>query len=152
LSIRLYDTKAREKREFVPADPRRLTMYVCGPTVYARAHIGNFRPEIVFDVLARLLRHAYPDAELLHARNFTDIDDKIMARAEASGKGIETITKEAEGWYKQDARALGVETLPISPRATEHLDTMIALMEELIERGHAYAADGHVLFDVESDP
>ncbi|MBB3763298.1 cysteine--tRNA ligase [Sphingomicrobium lutaoense] len=152
MTIRLYDTKAREKREFVPADPERLTMYVCGPTVYARAHIGNFRPEVVFDVLARLLRHEFPDAELVHARNFTDIDDKIMARADESGQPIDAITSQAEQWYEEDARTLGIRKLPISPRATEHLPTMIALMEELIERGHAYAADGHVLFDVESDP
>ena len=152
MTIRLYDTAAREKRDFVPADQKRITMYVCGPTVYARAHIGNFRPEVTFDVLARLLRHDFPDADVVHARNFTDIDDKIMAKAAERGVPIETVTSEAERWYLDDANALGIETLPQSPRATEHLETMIALMQDLIARGHAYAADGHVLFDVASDP
>ncbi|WP_343346131.1 cysteine--tRNA ligase [Sphingomicrobium sp. XHP0239] len=151
MTIRLYDSAAREKRDFVPQDPRRITMYVCGPTVYARAHIGNFRPEVTFDLLARLLRHDYPDAELVHARNFTDIDDKIMAKASERGVSIDTVTTEAEEWYLEDARTLGIETLPEAPRATEHLDTMIALMTDLIEGGHAYAAEGHVLFDVETD-
>ncbi|MEN3973262.1 cysteine--tRNA ligase [Sphingomicrobium sp. XHP0235] len=152
MTIRLYDTAAREKRDFVPADPKRITMYVCGPTVYARAHIGNFRPEVTFDILARLLRHDFSDADVVHARNFTDIDDKIMARAAERGVPIETVTSEAERWYLNDANALGIETPPQSPRATEHLETMIALMQDLIARGHAYAADGHVLFDVASDP
>ena len=151
MTIRIYDSAAREKRVFEPQDPERITMYVCGPTVYARAHIGNFRPEVTFDVLARLLRHAYPDAELVHARNFTDIDDKIMAKATERGVAIDTVTAEAEGWYLEDAATLGIETLPLAPRATQHLDTMVTLMSDLIDRGHAYAAEGHVLFDVESD-
>ncbi|EMD82722.1 cysteine--tRNA ligase [Pacificimonas flava] len=150
-AIRLYDTSRREKRDFVPIDPGRITMYVCGPTVYARAHIGNFRPEIVFDVLARLLRHRYGADAVVHARNITDIDDKIMDRAHESGRSIAEVSAEAEGWYVEDARTLGVETLPLAPHATEHLETMIALMQRLIAGGHAYAAEGHVLFDTTSD-
>jgi len=149
--IRLYDTKTRGKRVLAPSDPGRVTMYVCGPTVYGRAHIGNFRPEVVFDVLARLLRHTYGPDAVVHARNITDIDDKIMNAAAASGRGIEAVANEAADWYFDDARTLGVETLPLAPRATEHLATMIAMMQGLIAAGHAYAADGHVLFDTLSD-
>ena len=149
--IRLHDTAAREKREFVPADPARITMYVCGPTVYDRAHIGNFRPAIVFDVLQRLLRHTYGKDALVYARNITDIDDKIMARATAEGRSIHEIAAEAERWYLEDARALGVEPPDLAPHATEHLPEMIALVQALIERGAAYAAEGHVLFDTVAD-
>ena len=150
--IKLYDTRSREKVDFAPSAPDRITMYVCGPTVYSRAHIGNFRPEITFDLLGRLLRHIYPGHELQHARNFTDIDDKIMAQASASGRSIAEVTAEAEGWYLDDARTLGVDVAKVqSPRATEHLGTMIALMEDLVAKGHAYAAEGHVLFDTTSD-
>ncbi|MHB9879991.1 cysteine--tRNA ligase [Pacificimonas sp. ICDLI1SI03] len=149
--IRLYDTAAREKRVFAPTSPDRITMYVCGPTVYSRAHIGNFRPEIVFDVLRRLLIHQYPDHEIVTARNFTDIDDKIMDRARSEGRSIEDVTAEAEGWYRDDAAALGCLAPTFAPRATETIGEMIAMMETLIARGHAYAAEGHVLFDVASD-
>ena len=149
--IRLYDTAAREKREFVPADPARITMYVCGPTVYDRAHIGNFRPAIVFDVLQRLLRHTYGKDALVYARNITDIDDKIMARATAEGRSIHEIAAEAERWYLEDARALGVEPPDLAPHATDHLPEMIALVQALIARGAAYAAEGHVLFNTGAD-
>ena len=149
--MRLYDTKAREKRVFTPADPNRITLYVCGPTVYDRAHIGNFRPEIVFDVLKRVLAHRYPDAAILHARNITDVDDKIMARAAESGRSIEAVAAEAEGWYREDAAALGVEPPTFAPKATGTIPEMIAMMRTLIDAGHAYAAEGHVLFDVSSD-
>jgi|TARA_R100000501_G_scaffold4652_1_gene9916 cysteinyl-tRNA synthetase len=149
--IRLYDTAAREKRVFAPANSDRITMYVCGPTVYSRAHIGNFRPEIVFDILRRLLIHQYPDHEIVTARNFTDIDDKIMDRARTEDRTIEDVTAEAEGWYRDDAAALGCLAPTFAPRATETIGEMIAMMEALIARGHAYAAEGHVLFDVASD-
>ena len=151
VDIRLYDTRTREKRLLVPIDPGRVTMYVCGPTVYNRAHIGNFRPEVVFDVLARLLRHRYGANAVVHARNITDIDDKIMDRARESGRSVEAVASEAAGWYFEDARALGVETLPEAPHATGHLATMIQMMQALIAKGHAYVAEGHVLFDVASD-
>src|SRR5947208_8749644 len=106
--IRLYDTLAREKREFVPSDPKRITMYVCGPTVYGRAHIGNARPEVVFDTLARLIRHEYGADSLIHARNVTDVDDKIIAAAEAEGVEPQVITDRYERLYVEDMGALGV--------------------------------------------
>ncbi len=149
--IRLYDTAAKRKREFVPSENDRITMYVCGPTVYSRAHIGNFRPEIVFDVLRRLLEHEYPDRRVVTARNFTDVDDKIMAQAEKTGRSIAEVTAEAERWYNDDAAALGCLPPTFTPRATETIAEMIAMMQALIARGHAYAAEGHVLFDVASD-
>ncbi|MEE4350621.1 MAG: cysteine--tRNA ligase [Pacificimonas sp.] len=150
--LRLYDTRRREKVVFEPADPSRITMYVCGPTVYSRAHIGNFRPEIVFDVLKRVLRHHYGEDAVWHARNITDIDDKIMAQAAETGRTVEQVSREAEGWYEEDARALGVDVdTVIAPRATDFIDQMIAMLTTLIERGHAYAAEGHVLFDTTSD-
>ena len=149
--IRLYDTQRRDKVEFAPADPVRITMYVCGPTVYARAHIGNFRPPIIFDVLRRLIRHEYGADALVYARNITDIDDKIMQRAAETGRSIDEITAEAEGWYLEDAGALGVEPPDLAPHATDHLPEMIALMQALVDGGHAYAAEGHVLFDTTSD-
>lgn len=147
----LYDTARRRKVPFEPADPERITMYVCGPTVYDRAHIGNFRPAVVFDVLARLLRYKYGEDALVYARNITDIDDKIMARADAEGRAIEEVTAEAEADYLADAAALGIELPSLAPHATQHVPHMIAMMERLVARGHAYAAEGHVLFDVTSD-
>src|SRR3982750_1013704 len=106
--IRLYDTLAREKRDFVPADPKRITMYVCGPTVYGRAHIGNARPAVVFDTLARLIRHELGQDSLIYARNVTDVDDKIIAAAEAEGVHPSVITERYERDYLEDMRALGV--------------------------------------------
>ena len=150
--IRLYDTMAREKRAFVPADPSRVTMYVCGPTVYNRAHIGNARPAVVFDVLARLLRHVYPDRTLLYARNVTDVDDKIIDAARAEGLEPAAITARYERFYDEDMGALGVEKPPLTPHATEHVGEMVAMIERLIEAGNAYEAEGHVLFHVPSDP
>ena len=150
--IRLYDTMAREKRAFAPADPARVTMYLCGPTVYNRAHIGNARPAVVFDVLARLLRHLYPDARLDFARNVTDVDDKIIAAARAEGVDPSVITERFEHHYDEDTGALGVEKPPITPHATEHIADMVAIIARLIETGNAYEADGHVLFHVPSDP
>jgi cysteinyl-tRNA synthetase len=150
--IRLYDTMAREKRDFVPADPRRITMYVCGPTVYGRAHIGNARPEVVFDTLGRLIRHHYGERSLIHARNVTDIDDKIIAAAAAEGVEAPVITERYERHYVDDMSALGVRQPDIAPHATAEIGTMVAMIERLIGLGNAYEADGHVLFNVPSDP
>jgi cysteinyl-tRNA synthetase len=150
--IRLYDTMAREKHEFVPGDTGRITMYVCGPTVYGRAHIGNARPAVVFDVLRRLLKHGFPDRQLIYARNITDVDDKIIEAARAEGVAPEVITARYEQAYLEDMRALGVEDPDIAPHATAEIAGMVAMIGELIAAGNAYAAEGHVLFDVASDP
>ena len=150
--IRLHDTAAREKREFVPADPARVTMYVCGPTVYNRAHIGNARPAVIFDVLARLLRHVYGADSVVHAANVTDVEDKIMAKAAAEGVPIDVITDRYSRFYFDDLAALGVPRPDVVPLATAHVAEMIAMIERLIAAGHAYAAEGHVLFDVPSWP
>ena len=150
--IRLYDTMAREKRVFEPADPKRITMYVCGPTVYGRAHIGNARPAVVFDTLARLLRHVYGPDSVVHAANVTDIEDKIMAAAAAENVTIETITERYSRFYFEDLAALGVPPPDIVPLATQTIPQMIGMIERLIRGGHAYAAEGHVLFDVPSWP
>ncbi|QIL02843.1 cysteine--tRNA ligase [Sphingomonas sinipercae] len=150
--IRLHDTMAREKREFVPADPGRITMYVCGPTVYGRAHIGNARPAVVFDTLARLIRHTFGQDSLVYARNVTDVDDKIIAAAEAEGVDPSVITNRFERFYLEDMGALGVQPPTIAPHATQEIGPMIAMIERLIETRNAYAAEGHVLFAVASDP
>jgi cysteinyl-tRNA synthetase len=150
--IRLYDTLTRQKREFVPADPKRITMYVCGPTVYGRAHIGNARPAVVFDTLARLIRHEFGADSLTYARNVTDVDDKIIAAAEAEGVEPSVITERYERHYLEDMGALGVAPPDIAPHATEEIGPMIAMIEKLFAGGYAYAAQGHVLFDVTTDP
>src|SRR5690348_11860843 len=149
--IRLHDTMAREKREFVPQDPRRITMYVCGPTVYGRAHIGNARPAVVFDTLARLIRHEYGSDSLVYARNVTDVDDKIIAAAEAEGVDPSVITERYERHYVEDMAALGVAPPDIAPHATQEIAPMVAMIGRLVELGHAYEAQGHVLFSVPSD-
>ncbi|WP_324749897.1 cysteine--tRNA ligase [Sphingomonas sp. LY54] len=150
--IRLHDTMARAKRDFEPADESRVTMYVCGPTVYNRAHIGNARPYVVFDVLARLIRHRYGPDSLAYARNFTDVDDKIIDAARAEGVDPSVVTERYEQLFLDDMGALGVLPTTYMPRATEHIGEMIAMIGRLIETGHAYEADGHVLFHVPSDP
>jgi cysteinyl-tRNA synthetase len=150
--IRLYDTLAREKREFVPADPKRITMYVCGPTVYGRAHIGNARPAVVFDTLARLIRHEFGERSLVYARNVTDVDDKIIAAAEAEGVEPAVITERFEQYYLEDMGDLGVRPPDIAPHAAHEIGPMIAMIADLIAKGHAYEAEGHVLFSVSSDP
>ncbi|MES2903944.1 MAG: cysteine--tRNA ligase [Pseudomonadota bacterium] len=150
--IRLYDTLAREKRDFEPADPNRITMYVCGPTVYGRAHIGNARPAVVFDTLRRLIEHQYGAGSLTYARNVTDVDDKIIAAAEAEGVEPSVITERYGRFYLEDMGALGVRPPDIAPHATAEIPAMVAMIATLIERGHAYAAEGHVLFSVASDP
>jgi len=149
--IRLYDTLARDKRPFTPADPKRITMYVCGPTVYGRAHIGNARPAVVFDTLARLIRHQYGEDSLVYARNITDVDDKIITAAAEDGVDPAVITERYEQHYLDDMRALGVRDPDLAPHATQEIGPMIAMIASLNERGHAYAAEGHVLFDVGSD-
>jgi len=150
--IRLYDTMAREKRAFEPADPKRITMYVCGPTVYGRAHIGNARPAVVFDTLARLIRHEYGADSLVYARNVTDVDDKIIASAEREGVEPSVITERYERHYLEDMGALGVAPPDIAPHATQEIGPMIAMVERLVAGGYAYVAQGHVLFDVTKDP
>jgi len=150
--IRLYDTMAREKREFVPQDPERITMYVCGPTVYGRAHIGNARPAVVFDTLARLIRHEFGENSLVYARNVTDIDDKIIAAAEAEGVEPSVITERYERHYLEDMGALGVAPPTVAPHATQEIGPMVAMIGRLAVGGHAYEAESHVLFSVPSDP
>ena len=150
--IRLHDTMAREKRPFVPLNPQRITMYVCGPTVYGRAHIGNARPAVVFDTLARLICHEFGEKNLVYARNVTDIDDKIIASAESEGVDPSVISERYERFYLEDMGALGVTPPDIAPHATQEIAPMAAMIERLIERGNAYEAQGHVLFSVPSDP
>ncbi|PSJ39714.1 cysteine--tRNA ligase [Allosphingosinicella deserti] len=152
IALRFHDTMAREKRLFAPADPTRVTMYVCGPTVYNRAHIGNARPAVVFDVLARLLRHVYGEDALVYARNVTDIEDKIIEAARLEGVAPAVITDRFERHYLDDMGALGVSPPTIAPHATDHIAEMIAMIERLIAQGFAYEADGHVLFHVPADP
>ena len=149
--IRLYDTMAREKRAFEPADPSRVTMYVCGPTVYNRAHVGNARPYVVFDLLARLLRHHYGADSLVYARNFTDVDDKIIDAARAENVDPSIVTSRYEKLFLDDMAALSVLPTTLMPRATEHIGEMIGMIARLIETGHAYEAEEHVLFHVPSD-
>lgn len=150
--IRLHDTLAREKRDFVPADPKAITMYVCGPTVYGRAHIGNARPAVVFDTLARLIRHEYGPDSLTYARNITDIDDKIIEAAKAEGVTIREITTRYEKHYLDDMGALGVLKPDFAPHATAFVPQMINMIERLIKAEYAYASEGHVLFEVSKDP
>ena len=149
-TIRLHNTRTRRKEVFEPIDPGNVRMYVCGPTVYDRAHIGNARPVVVFDVLYRLLRHVYGGDHVTYVRNFTDVDDKINARAAETGRAIGDITAETIQWYHDDLDAVGLKRPTHEPRATAHIPQMIAMIEGLIERGHAYEADGHVLFRVRS--
>ena len=145
MTLQLHDTLRGEKVRFEPLVPGKVTMYLCGPTVYNYAHIGNARPAVVFDLLARLLRRSY---DLTFARNITDVDDKINAAAAETGKPIDEITARFIKAYNDDMGALGVLPPDIEPRATQHIDVMIAMIERLIDDGHAYQAEGHVLFDV----
>jgi len=147
--LRLHNNLARKKQDFAPADPHHVTIYVCGPTVYGAAHIGNARPAVVFDVLVRLLRRLYP--KVTYARNITDIDDKINARAAEEGVDINVITERYYAQYMADMGALGVLPPDIEPRATDHIADMVNMMNALMASGHAYAAEGHVLFDVTKD-
>ena len=149
-TLRLYNTLTRAKEDFAPIDPDRVRMYVCGPTVYDFAHIGNARPVIVFDVLYRLLRHIYGRDHVAYVRNITDVDDKINARAAERGVSIRQLTEETNAIFQEDVRALGCLDPDVQPRATEHIAEMIAIIETLIAAGHAYASQGHVLFSVQS--
>lgn len=148
MSLHLYNTRLRKKALFEPLDPNRLTMYVCGPTVYNRVHIGNARPAVVFDTLFRLLKSLYP--EVIYARNITDIDDKIMAAAKASGASIAEVSASFAQAYFDDMGDLLNQSPTIQPYATEHVPQMVAMIESLIAKGHAYEAEGHVLFAVQS--
>jgi cysteinyl-tRNA synthetase len=152
MDLKLYDTLTREKRAFAPLDPARVRMYVCGPTVYDFAHIGNARPVIVFDVLFRLLRHLYGERAVTYVRNITDVDDKINARAAEHGIPIRELTEETYKNFKEDGAALGCLPPTVEPRATEHIEEMKTLIERLIASGNAYAAEEHVLFSVPSMP
>lgn len=147
--IKLSNTLTRSVEEFTPADPHHVKMYVCGPTVYARPHIGNARSVVVYDVLARLLRHDF--AKLTYVRNITDVDDKINAAAVERGISIQALTEEVTQQFHADMGALGCARPDVEPKATEHIAQMIAMIEALIANGHAYAAEGHVLFAVETD-
>ena len=154
-TIKLHNSKTRKKEVFTPIDPKNVRMYVCGPTVYDRAHIGNARPVVVFDVLNRLLRHVYGPEHVTYVRNFTDVDDKINARAvENVGEGgdlnaeIARVTQMTTQWYLDDMGALGAMEPDHMPRATEYIAQMIEMIEKLIEDGFAYAKDGHALFRV----
>ncbi|MBT4567916.1 MAG: cysteine--tRNA ligase [Marinovum sp.] len=150
-TITLQNSKTRKKEQFVPIDPKNVRMYLCGPTVYDRAHMGNARNVIMFDVLFRLLQHVYGSAHVTYVRNFTDVDDKINQRAAASRQSISAVTEETIAWYLEDMAALGNLEPNHMPRATEYIAQMIAMIEDLIGKSHAYAADGHVLFSVQSD-
>ncbi|WPY95513.1 cysteine--tRNA ligase [Limimaricola variabilis] len=149
-TIRLHDTKTRRKVEFTPIDPENVRLYVCGPTVYDRAHLGNARPVLVFDLLYRLLREVHGRERVTYARNFTDVDDKINARAAATGRPIREITDETILWYHQDMDSLGALRPDHEPRATDYVGQMVAMIERLALSGHAYAAEGHVMFSVAS--
>jgi cysteinyl-tRNA synthetase len=148
MTIFLHDTLRARKVAFEPAEPGRVTMYLCGPTVYNYAHIGNARPAVVFDLLARLLRRSY---ELTFARNITDVDDRINAAAQESGKSIDEITERFIRAYNEDMEVLGVLPPDVEPRATRHIDEMIDLIQVLVDKEFAYEAEGHVLFDVEAN-
>ncbi|SEL07272.1 cysteinyl-tRNA synthetase [Roseivivax marinus] len=152
MDIRLTNTRTRAKEVFEPIDRSDVRMYVCGPTVYDRAHLGNARPVVVFDLLFRLLREVYGADHVTYVRNFTDVDDKINARAAETGRPIAEITEETIGWFLDDMGALGALEPTHAPRATGYISEMIAMIEGLIADGHAYAAEGHVLFSVESYP
>ena len=158
MALSLYNTLSRRKDLFQPIDDRNVRLYVCGPTVYDYAHIGNARPVIVFDLLFRLLRHTYGDAHVTYVRNITDVDDKINARAAHDfpdlplNEAIRRVTSQTEKQFHDDIAALGVLPPTVEPRATEHIDDMKRLCAQLVERGHAYVAENHVLFHVASMP
>jgi cysteinyl-tRNA synthetase len=146
MPLRLHNSLTRRIEEFVPSDPARVTMYVCGPTVYNYVHIGNARPPVVFGLLARLLRRLYPN--VVYARNITDVDDKINSAAREAGVPIEAITSRYAAAYVEDMARLGADAPDVAPHATQHIGQIVAMCQRLIERGCAYAAEGHVLFDV----
>jgi cysteinyl-tRNA synthetase len=152
MTLRLYNTLTRTKEDFVPLDPKNVRMYVCGPTVYDFAHIGNARPVIVFDLLFRLLNHLYGDAHVTYVRNITDVDDKIIKAAEDARLPIGDLTRRTVAQFHEDVDALNCVPPTYEPRATEHIGAMIAMIETLIASAHAYVAQGHVLYRVASKP
>ncbi len=152
MTLRLYNSLSRRKEDFRPLNRERVGMYVCGPTVYDYAHIGNARPIVVFDLLFRLLRHIYGDEHVVYVRNITDVDDKINARAAEEGTAIRELTERTTKQFHDDIAALGVLAPSAEPRATDHIAAMVTLIEKLLARGHAYESAGHVLFHVPSMP
>jgi len=158
VTLKLYNTLTRRKEDFRPLDPSNARMYVCGPTVYDFAHIGNARPVIVFDVLFRLLRHIYGPEHVTYVRNITDVDDKINARAAEEcpdlplNEAIRRVTKKTEAQFHKDVAALGALNPSVEPRATEHISQMKAMIERLVQKGCAYVAEDHVLFHVAAMP
>ncbi len=152
MTLHLHNTYTRQKEAFEPIDPASVRMYVCGPTVYDDIHIGNARPLVIFDVLARLLRLLYGESAVTYARNITDVDDKIIDRAFENGESIDDLTARTAANFHVAAADLGCAAPDVEPRATDHIPQMIALIEDLIAKGHAYEAEGHVLFNVPSMP
>lgn len=152
VTLYLYNTASRQKEEFVPRDPKNVGMYVCGPTVYDFAHIGNARPVIIFDILARLLRKIYGQTHVNYVRNITDVEDKIIEAAERNGESIEALTTRTADAFHSDMAALGALPPNREPRATQHIQGMVDMIQTLIDKGHAYEAEGHVLFSVPSMP
>ena len=152
MPLRLYNTLTRRKEDFAPIDPANVRLYACGPTVYDHLHIGNGRMLVVFDVLFRLLRHEFGADHVTYVRNITDVDDKINARAAERGVDIRVLTDEMTKVFHEDAKALGCLPPTVEPRATDHIAQMLAMIEKLVAKGHAYTAEGHVLFDVRSMP
>ncbi len=150
MKLHIHDTLTREKVEFIPQDPSRVTLYVCGPTVYSYAHIGNARPVVVFDVLFRLLRQLYGQDHVVYARNITDVDDKINKAAMEQGVEIDVITNRFADIYNEDMATLGALRPTLEPRVTRNMDAIVRQISDIVNNGHAYAAEGHVLFDVES--
>jgi len=150
MNLRLHNTRTHRVEDFVPQDPSRVTMYLCGPTVYNYVHIGNARGPVVFGLLVRLLKHVYGAGHVVYARNVTDVDDKINTAAAAAGVPIEVITQRYSAAYDEDIQRLGADRPDVVPYATQHIPQIIAMCERLIAGGHAYAAEGHVLFDVSS--
>ena len=148
MGLEVYNTKSRTKERFEPIDAQNVRLYVCGPTVYDYAHIGNARPVVVFDVLFRLLRHLYGEAHVTYARNITDVEDKIITRAAEEGRTIEDLTTQTTAQFHADIGALNTLPPTVEPRATAHIGEMIAMIDTLIAKGLAYEAEGHVLFDV----
>lgn len=150
MSLYFHNTLTRQKSPFTPLDPDHIRIYACGPTVYDRIHVGNARPVVLFDVLVRLLRHHFP--KVTYVRNITDVDDKINARAAEQGISIRDLTEGTTQLFHEDCAALKSLAPDVEPRATEHIQEMITMITSLIEKGHAYAAEGHVLFHVASMP
>src|SRR5215472_1777820 len=146
MSLTLYNTLTRSKEPFEPIDPKRVGLYVCGPTVYDHAHIGNARAVVAFDVLYRVLRHQYGIDHVRYVRNITDVEDKIIAAARENGEPIDALTRRTTAMFHEDMAALGNLPPNVEPRATGYIRQMIGMIERLIDSGHAYTVEGHVLF------